>query len=374
MPDAPAGDTAITFQALPASYGDCLLVTCWRRDGRTTLLVDTGPDESSWRALRSWLDALPAGAEGRRRIDLAIVSHIDHDHIGNARALFGDATLGLAFGDVWFNARHHLQRGVAEGAGLAEILGASPDVPWNAAFGRGVVVTGDGTDAPTFVDVLLAPDEPRVTVLSPTPKRLDKLARVWDAELARLRAGESNTAPEDGTRGAAFPDLDALAALKPRLDDSVTNGSSIAVLVEHRGASVLLAADAFPKVLGTAIAALAVKRGTALPFPVDVFKLSHHGSAANLMQELLHVVRAEHYVVSTDNSRFGHPNDEALARVVLGGGSQPTLWFNYATERNLRWNDEAVQERYQFRARYPPPGGNGVRIDLRERARPTVGT
>ena len=58
-----------------------------------------------------------------------------------ARLLFSDTTLNLGFGDVWFNARPGLgARGVAEGQGLAELLGdAAAHLPWNVACGRGPV-------------------------------------------------------------------------------------------------------------------------------------------------------------------------------------------------------------------------------------------
>ena len=65
-----------------------------------------------------------------------------------------------------------------------------------------------------------------------------------------------------------------------------------------------------------------------------VFKLTHHGSRADMTTELLKVVRARHHVVSTDNAQFGPPDAEALARVICAGG-QPTIWFNYATKQYL---------------------------------------
>ena len=52
--------------------------------------------------LRERVLALPADD---RVIDLAVVSHIDSDHIGGLLALFtAAADLGVQFGDVWFNA------------------------------------------------------------------------------------------------------------------------------------------------------------------------------------------------------------------------------------------------------------------------------
>ena len=48
--------------------------------------MDTGPDET-YPALRRRLLQIPRGDDGERHIDLLVVSHIDHDHIGGARRL-----------------------------------------------------------------------------------------------------------------------------------------------------------------------------------------------------------------------------------------------------------------------------------------------
>ena len=75
--------------------------------------------------------------------------------------------------------------------------------------------------------------------------------------------------PRPLTRAVFDPDLAALAAKATTKDRAVANGSSIAVLLEHRGASVLLAADAFVPVLAIALKSMAHYRGASLPLQVD---------------------------------------------------------------------------------------------------------
>jgi hypothetical protein len=315
--------------------------------------------------LRNRLSEIPFDEKGWRHIDLVIVSHIDVDHIGATRSLFADQALGLSFGDVWFNGRHHLERGVAEGEALSELLSA-PDraLPWNKSFGGSRVATPCDR---RFLEITPLSEYPRITLLSPTPERLAQLLPVWDAELKRLRCHESNTEEEREAIATKFPDLEALAAHKFRPDDSPTNGSSIAILIEHQGASMLLAADAFATDLGISLLELAEHRGLPHPLRVDAFKLSHHGSRANLKSELLGAVEAKHYVISTDGGH-GLPNDEALARVVLYGGDVPALCFNYATERNLRWGDDALQTKCKFETHFPKKLGQGVTVVCRPTA------
>ena len=157
---------AITVEVLPAGYGDCILISCPAGKGTWRLLVDTGPDEC-WPMLRARLSKLPTDDDGKRHIDLAVISHIDHDHIGGAGLLFSDRSLGLTFGDVWFNAPPRPSaRGVAEGHSLAGLLGAAEAVlPWNAAFHGGPVMASEGS----FMKVPRPEGTPQITLLSPGP-------------------------------------------------------------------------------------------------------------------------------------------------------------------------------------------------------------
>jgi hypothetical protein len=59
-------------------------------------------------------------------------------------------------------------------------------------------------------------------------------------------------------------------------------------------------------------------------------------AATNWRPPVLRAVQAEHYVFSTNGAPFGHPNDEAVARVIVGS-KQPMLWFNYDTPNTRQW-------------------------------------
>ncbi len=368
---------AITLDVLPASYGDALLLRCPVGRGTWTLLMDTGPDET-WPALRRRLLQLPKRADGRRWIDLLVISHIDHDHIGSVAKMLDDAELGLAFGDVWFNAPPNLPRprSAVEGAALARLLGTGrPGLPWNRAWSGQPVVTpaiGGGVQ-------LGGKGLPTLTLLSPSPDRLTRLWPAWAAELAKVARREAATDPatDPATKaGPPAPDMalpttpDGLAALAARRtanDASLPNGSSIAFLLEHRGASVLLAADAVPGTLEPALKALLARRGIAR-LSVDAVKLSHHASRANVTAALLAMLDSPNAIVSTDNKQFRHPDDEALARVVSARSGQPlTLWFNHDTPRNRRWDDPALKAAHGHATVYPAAPGAGVTLDLKGR-------
>jgi hypothetical protein len=358
---------SMTIDVLPASRGDCLWIEC-RRPGRPWRLLVDGGMPAAWPSLRRRIEALPAKD---RVFDLAVVTHIDSDHIGGILPLLGDHQLGVRFGDVWFNGLPMLPgggqtRSVAEGESLVHLLsgaGAAPAPPWNLAFGGSAVMTGGDAE----VRAVDRDGWPAITLLSPSPKRLGKLRNVWEAELARLRRGEPAEPPRPLEAPAPLDDLEALAATRTSQDQSVPNGSSIAFLLEHEGASCLLTGDAFVSVLGAALTTLANDRGGE-PVAIDVFKLSHHGSKGNVIPSLLALAPARHYVVSTNGERFRHPDDVALARVVTTGPTGLTLWFNYPTDATLRWNDAQLKRRYGFHAAYSTADA-GVRLELGGRER-----
>jgi hypothetical protein len=144
----------------------------------------------------------------------------------------------------------------------------------------------------------------------------------------------------------------------------VANASSIAFLLEHGGASVLLCADAVPGVLVPALKGLAARRGVER-LAVDAIKLAHHGSRGNVTPELLDLVDARQVIVSTDGKIFGHPDDEALARVVRARtGRGLVLGFNHDNERNRRWDDAELKGRYGYEVRLPVGAGRGLVVEL----------
>jgi beta-lactamase superfamily II metal-dependent hydrolase len=359
----------ITIDVLPALRGDCLWIECTRTNDRPWRLLVDGGMPSTWPVLRKRIEAL-AKAEPVH-FDLAVVSHIDSDHIGGLLPLFASTDLNVTFGDIWFNGLPQLpdrgsarSRSVTEGARLVDLLsgqGGGPPLPWNEQFGRSAAMTaGDGA----YREVVYK-GAPRITLLSPTPRRLESLRGVWIDELRRLQRGEPS---EPSIAGLPLPleNLESLAAIDTARDRSPANGSSIAFLLEYAGRSCLLAADAFSSVLGNALTSLANARD-GRPIEIDVFKLPHHCSKGNVTTSLLGVVPAQHYLVSTNGDRFSHPDAIALARVITQAKG-PTLWFNYATAATLRWSDAPLQAKYGFATCYPPQGGDGgVRLEFTER-------
>jgi hypothetical protein len=93
-----------------------------------------------------------------------------------------------------------------------------------------------------------------------------------------------------------------------------------------------------------------------------VIKLPHHGSRYNVSRALVEVVDCECWLFSTNGSIFGHPDPEAVARIVVARPGVE-LMFNYRTETTERFDTSRLRRIHKLRTRYPDSGA-GLRIDL----------
>lgn len=362
-PSAPRRRTAPFFdiEVLPAGHGDCLWIEYG--DAATThrWLIDCGTQQTI-RHLLPRVEAVPAS---ERFLELFMLSHIDSDHIGGALPFFRAVQRGLRFGDVWFNGWRHLsgQLGARQGEMFSTAL-LELELPWNVWREGGAIVV-EGDDLPVHV----LPGGMQLTLLSPSPEKLAKLAPVWARELKRY--GLEPGARVDYSRflkgtPSTSTDVDELAAEKFGGDNGAPNGTSIAVLAEFGGASALLAADAHAPLLVQSIQALLRQRRVER-LKLDVFKVSHHASQNNVSSELVQLLDCPRYIVSTDGEHFCHPDRQAIARLIKygkAGGRPPVLHFNYRSRYNEVWAGQDLQQRYGYAASYPPEDRPGTIVSL----------
>ena len=381
---------------LPAGEGDSILVE-YGGDALDPvvrhILIDGGTSPSA-KAVRARLDQLPTGADGRRRLELFTVTHVDTDHIGGVlRLLSGAGAKDLDVGEFWFNERRHLQPVSILGAVDGEVLGSFLDAlgwPSNPRFqpadkpkGNFPVMVPDAPAAepdrppPTFE----LPGKLSLTLLSPGPTQVVNLRTAWDTELA-----EKHLDPNDPDfaeklseamhrKGVQPPSMlgseddmtvDDLADTPFVEDPSAANGSSIAFLLERGERSVLLTGDAVPSALLPSIRRLnKARKQTTLT--VDAVKLPHHGSKNNVSTDLVELLRSPRWLVSTNGSKHDHPDLAAMARVVRANqGRGIRLGFNYPKgthEHADRWDDPQTRDDFGYSTRYAPDH-TGLVVDL----------
>jgi hypothetical protein len=355
----------LSIDMLPARQGDALWIEYGTAPRR--LLIDAGV-ASTWQRLKPRIEAL---APSDRHFELLVISHIDNDHIAGSLPLLDEAeSLGVTFGDIWFNGFRHLPEtpidslGPVEGERLTNLLVETP-FPWNEAFdGDAVCLPADGK----------LPSRPlrdglKLTLLSPEVAQLEDLRTVWKAVIdeANLNPQVEPTPPVPLPPGieslGPAADVEQLAAKKFKGDTAEANGSSIVVLLELDGVSAILAADAFPTVLERSVQRLLDTRGEA-KLPLTAFKLPHHGSRANVNLGLLKLLDTPLYLISTDGTQTHHPNPEAVARVLVSDDRPRTLAFNYLSTYNEVWREPANATKYEYEVEAPADGSEGLAVTL----------
>jgi len=387
----------VTFEALNALYGDCLLLRYPGLDGNEQIwIIDGGPKSETvnGKPLAVWKDVLlprlkEINPTPTLPVSLGMVSHIDDDHINGIQKLTsmlrsaGPANPApVKFSRFWFNSFDDLvgpkpaglstTAATASMASLAEeaLPGLDDDhatlVLQSVAQGNalasdlralqlngnrpvnGMVVAKKGQK--TF-----KVDGAEITVVGPMQERIDKLRTEWVKALQK---------PTKEARRAA---LQELFLPDKSLDRAVPNLSSIVVLVEVGGRKLLLTGDANGKHIVSAWQDLGLGAG---PVKLDLLKMPHHGSVRNSTEGFLEFFVADHYVFSA-NGKFDNPDAPVVeALVKIHGQQKTTLHFTngevtWALPYKLEKNGETVRNLMELlmalRTAYPGSWSANVR-------------
>jgi beta-lactamase superfamily II metal-dependent hydrolase len=364
--------SASTFavEMLPAENGDCLLIEYGDAAKPSRLLIDCGA-KSAVGTVADWISKTKA--PNGHEFELFVLTHIDADHINGVLTLFDAPGFDVRFEDIWFNGWHQISRflSVKQGEDFSKLL-EDPQraLPWN----RAVSVKEDKHPAPIVMPAGASPPTftlsggLQLTLLSPGPDQLKRLAKKWHEVLLELEPKKSmlgrRRPPPPVTDFASFS-VEKLADSPVKKDTSVANGSSIALLAEFGGRAVLLTGDAHADVLVDSIKSLQRERGQEnKKLKLDALKLSHHGSANATTIELLSMLDCGHYLVSSNGNIFYHPDRESIARVILFGGKRRTLHFNYRSRYNDLWDSPVLKQRYDYLVEYPQKDTAGLRVSL----------
>ena len=343
------------IEMLRAAKGDCLLIHGGTEAEPALILVDGGPGGTYEDSLRPRLmelrDERGLGDGDPLVIDVVIVSHVDDDHIngvidlfaemheaalqarprlfevkalwhnsfddvlGNdevkaAAAQFGRASFAPMAADAvdqtqWDAAM--LLAGIDQGQKLRD-LAAALDIEPNADFPEALIQVPDAGRLTSTVGGIL------FTVIAPRTEELAALQKKHDQWLRKRRE-----------RGRPVTPSSFLQALT---DTSVANLSSIVLLAEHDGRTILLTGDARSDylLLGLDKTGLPAADGT---LDVEILKMPHHGSDRNVDGDFFRRVRADTYLFSGDGEH-GNPERQTVEMLLEARPETPmTLMFTY---------------------------------------------
>ncbi len=319
----------LVLEVLRAKFGDSLLLHFGTKTEPLLAVIDGGPPGV-------WADALEPRLHKIRKqrkladdkpleIELAMVSHIDRDHIaGMLEMVQGMKELRDARQPVpwkikrfWHNSFDDLldNDDVTVGASASAMSAASLGGLLQPEGSLILASVNEGRDLRNLLDALkLAGNPPfkglvragqkpfalgnlKLTVVAPSEKNLLALQKDWNEHVKKILEKEEKARAE----AAAF------------VDRSVYNLSSIVVLVEADGKRLLLTGDGRGDhtLKGLEEAGLMDGEGR---IELDILKMPHHGSERNVDSGYFERIRAKHYVISADG-KFDNPDVNTLAMI-----------------------------------------------------------
>lgn len=366
----------LKLKMYPAKNGDAFLVQA----SGSNVLIDAGYASTFKDHI---LDDLRKISSFGQAVDLLICTHIDNDHIGGLlEFLSSNGPQGarniVEVKDVWHNSLRSLPAapGAPDSAADRQLLEAvqrrgfllppaalGPAAnPISAKQGSSLAKllhqlgyiwnSGDGT---TSITSCCAPyalsNDVQVQLVGPTMARLQELRSWWLAQMRRLsyRGGAAVDAlvedayemlcasirePKPATiKTISFGGTKRLVDMYVP-DTSPTNGSSIATIISAGGKRLLFLGDAWAEDIVTGLKRIAECDG---PQKFDAIKVSHHGSIFNTSVDLLALIDAPVFLISSNGSKHNHPDFEVLAEIVDRPATvERTIYFNYETPASTR--------------------------------------
>ncbi|MFN0168673.1 MAG: MBL fold metallo-hydrolase [Bryobacteraceae bacterium] len=337
----------LQLHVVQAEFGDCLLLEYGSASQRF-ILIDGGPQGIFAAHLKGELQKI---AQSGGPLDLAVLSHVDNDHVLGLLDYFADlrtANHQLPIpAELWHNAftstidpngmilprlsalvtpgaAHVMAEsaiavdGIAEGNSL-RTHALAIGIPINQGFAGGLITVDNAGASRVFDDLTL-------TIAGPTQTNLDELEQKWIDWLDQHENGIQSGDP----------------FVMANADRSVPNMSSIMFLAESSGRRILLTGDGRSDHLLTGLGAAGLLDGGG-KMHVDVLKLPHHGSNRNITKGFFKRVTADIYVASA-NGKDDNPDLATLIWLVEAARDQNRQVTIAVTNETL--SVEKLQEDY----------------------------
>lgn len=343
---------------LPACNGDCILV---EYEALHYILIDGGYADTYRKYLSPMLRNI---AKQGGILDLLVVTHIDSDHISGIIKLLEETDHPIPIKQVWYNGYRHIQSPVTESTteelfvhhSIVKDTEEMSDKPVSVKqgctlsslinkrrIGWNTLMNGDAIVAPVTVTL----NSVKIHILSPKTEKIELLKEFWTKRLIKdnlLSKAHSEEYWDDAyefslskekpgfhfrnKRVSWVNDLKKIRETQYIPDGSVTNGSSIAFVLESCSKKVLFAGDAHAETILESLKA--IYGGGNRLYRFDAIKVSHHGSFENNSPEFLSAVSSDKWIISTNGEKYNHPDLATLANIITNHSKEDIkLYFNY---------------------------------------------
>ncbi len=366
----------------PSFNGDAFLI---KESGPapTILLIDGGFSTTFQNCILPDLKKLHTEGES---LDLVVATHIDSDHIAGLIKFFEQNGSSMnpsiiKVNEVWHNSLRSIKNHKSQSEELlaadqeliTEIcrlgLSTNPlnlndheEISSKQGSSLGAVLLKNGykwnekegfcsINCQSYSCYNISPNV-SIRVLAPTKERLAQLHDYWLSDLQSL--GFASQISDSPIFDDAFEFLCSMKTQSTQEeehielcssdeksldeiyspDQSITNGSSISMIVEMGKSKLLFLGDSWAEDI---IEALKSLKDQEFPIIFDAIKISHHGSCRSTSPDLLRIIDSPVFLVSSNGQKRGHPSEELIKAILDRSATFPRkIYFNYSTSTSQK--------------------------------------
>jgi len=387
----------IKIKSYKAGKGDAFLVSVGENQEHN-IMIDMGMPVTYEECIKEDLEKM---AKDGKKIDLLVISHMHRDHIGGALEFIkdnGNKQDIIKVEEVWHNSYRHLHfdnigeeddkltinylkqiikqnRNTYKADGINKISAEEGTsfagnllqykYNWNTSFKEKAVSIN--TCIPQNIS-----DDISIIVLSPNPKKLNKMAKEWVKELKGKKLSKNDIFDDafefymqndprldsEISKISANKNYEKLA-IEDKLpkDKSITNGSSIAFIIEYKkeeeNKKLLFLADAHEDIIYENLNLLK-EGGYKLDF--ELVKVSHHAGLENTSNRLIDLIESKRFLISTNSDSAKHPHIKVLSKIITKKTNYTKeIIFNYKDIKmleTLKKDSDNLRDKYNIVVNY----------------------
>lgn len=308
----------LKIHIIDAGHGDCIFLDF----EHTKILVDCGPKKIKIR--RNVIATLNHVLGANKKIDLAIVTHNDDDHIGGFKSLLEQ---GIKIEKMIFNSLGDIPHIINSEVSQVSFK-QDNELRKKLLEDKSIKL-----ETLTRVDESIEINEIKITAITPTLEALESLMKAYEAD--EIKKGEKDLVVTQisNHNKDETPLIECINNIQQSNDIFINdiskpNKSSVSIIIEYKDFRGLFLADAHAEDIVDGIKEKGYENTQ-----FSVTKLSHHGSEKNTSTELLEVIGKTEYILCADKSKHNHPNNLTLAR-ILNFDNNPAIHFS-TSEENL---------------------------------------
>jgi beta-lactamase superfamily II metal-dependent hydrolase len=315
----------LKLHIIQAEYGDCFIIEYGLQSNSKYILVDGGPDSIYDNHLKGQLQNIKNNGG---QLELLILSHVDDDHIIGLLDFLSELrqqrankkTETISVNAIWHNTfsqtvgkqdeiENRLKTLLINTAGAKTTLALTNNTVLGIGQGNQLNTLATMLNIPVNIgtphNLICLDDLPQPIVIAnlhlqivgPTMQNLGNLKKSWVKWLDKYEDAAASADP----------------SLLGMVDKSVPNLSSIMILAEAEGKTILLTGDGRGDNLIQGLKQARLLTNGKIH--VDVLKLPHHGSERDVDKDFFKTVTADKYIISA-NGRYGNPDLSTLSWIV----------------------------------------------------------